>query len=208
MTDKDGLTEYAVSPEPPAQHLAEWLRPAHAGERPQLGACAAPETHHRSRGRIHAACRSQSRISSAGTPRRCRGRRRRVTQVITNNLKRSGLFCADRSGRLYREDRQHRRRAALSRLEADQRAGAGHRPHHAAGRRPAQGRIPPVGRDRRPAAHRPAIFHPAGQLAAHRAHHLRRDLRAPHRREGLFRQPRRVHRRDRSEGAPRQAARA
>ncbi len=57
----------------------------------------------------------------------------------------------------------------------------------APGRRPPQGRIPAVGRVRRPAAHRPAIFHAAGQLAAHRAHHLRRDLRAPDRREGLLR---------------------
>ena len=56
------------------------------------------------------------------------------------------------------------------------------------------------------AAHRPAIFHLAGILAADRAHHLRPDLRAADRREGLFRQPRRVRRRDRVQGAPRQAA--
>ena len=41
-------------------------------------------------------------------------------------------------------------------------------------------------------------FTDARQLAPHRAHHLRRDLRAAHRREGLFRQPRRVRRRDRT----------
>ena len=75
------------------------------------------------------------------------------------------------------------------------------------GRRAAQGRVPAVGRVRRPAARRPAIFHHARQLAAHRPHHLGRDLRAAHRREGLFRQPRRVRRRDRPEGAPHQAAR-
>ena len=45
---------------------------------------------------------------------------------------------------------------------------------------------------------RPAVLHRAGQLAPHRAHHLRRDLRAADRREGLFRQPRRVRRRDRA----------
>ncbi len=60
-----------------------------------------------------------------------------------------------------------------------------------------QGRIPAVGRARRPAARRPAIFHHAGQLAPHRPHHLGRDLRAAHRQRRLFRQPRRFRRRDR-----------
>ena len=69
-----------------------------------------------------------------------------------------------------------------------------------AGRRQAQGRIPPVGRVRRPAARRQAVLHHAGQLAPHRAHHLRRDLRAADRREGLFRHPHRLRRRDRAEG--------
>ena len=55
---------------------------------------------------------------------------------------------------------------------------------------------------------RQAIHHHRRQLAAHRPHHLGRDLRAAHRREGLFRQPRRVRRRVRSEGAADQAARA
>ena len=45
------------------------------------------------------------------------------------------------------------------------------------------------------AADRPAILHRAGQLAPHRPHHLRRDLRAAHRRQGLLRQPRGVRRR-------------
>ena len=50
---------------------------------------------------------------------------------------------------------------------------------------------------RRPAARRPAILHHARQLAAHRPHHLRRDLRAADRRQGLLRHPHRVRRRDR-----------
>ena len=43
-----------------------------------------------------------------------------------------------------------------------------------------------------------------GQLAAHRPHHGRRDLRAAAGREGLFRHPHRLHRRppDRATGAP------
>ena len=115
---------------------------------------------------------------------------------------------ADRSGGLHRADHQHRRGAALPRLAHDQRAGAGHRPHHAAGRRPAQDRVPAVGRvRRRQQLTGQQYFTDAGQLAPHRAHHLGRDLRAPHRREGLFRHPRRVRRRVRSEGPARQAAR-
>ena len=113
---------------------------------------------------------------------------------------------ADRSGGIPRENRQRRRGAAVSRLAHHQRAGACHRAGHAAARRASQGRIPAVGRARRPAARRPAIFHDAGQLAPHRAHYLGRDLRAPDRRKRLFRQPRRVRRRDRTGGTPHQAA--
>ena len=112
---------------------------------------------------------------------------------------------ADRSGRLHRADRQLRRRSALCRLARHQRAGAGGRPRRPPGRRPAQGRVPPVGRARRPAAGRQAVPGDARQHPAHRPHHLRPDLRAAHRREGLFRQPRRVHRRDRPARAARQA---
>ena len=133
---------------------------------------------------------------------------RNVTSIITANLQRSGLF-APIDPAAYIEK--------IANIDAvprfpDWRAinaqalVTGRITRQADGR--LQGRIPAVGRVRRPAAHRPAIFHHAGQLAPHRAHHLRRDLRAPHRREGLFRQPRRVRRRDRPEGPPRQAARA
>ena len=122
-----------------------------------------------------------------GTAERWRDRRARSPRSSPANLRRSGLFAPIDPAAYHREDHQRRRRAALSRLARDQRAGAGHRPHDAAARRPAQSRVPAVGRVRRPAARRPAILHHAGQLAPHRPHHLRRDLRAAHRREGLFR---------------------
>ena len=73
------------------------------------------------------------------------------------------------------------------------------------GRRQAQGRVPAVGRLRRPADGRPAVLHQPGQLAAGRAHHRRCDLRAADRREGLFRHAHRLRRRDRTEGQARQA---
>ena len=113
---------------------------------------------------------------------------------------------ADRSGRLHRENHQHRRGAAIPELEDHQRPGPGHRPHDPPERRASEGRIPALGRRRRPAAHRAAIFHLAGILAADRAHHFRPDLRAPDRRKGLFRQPRGVRRRKRAGGTARQAA--
>ena len=92
-----------------------------------------------------------------------------VTQVITNNLKRSGLFAPIDQAAFIETHHQYRRRAAIPELEDHQRAGAGHRPHDAAERRPAEGGIPPLGRQHRAAARRPAIFHLAGILAAHRA---------------------------------------
>ena len=120
-----------------------------------------------------------------------------VSQVITNNLKRSGLFAPIDPAAFIERIANIDTAPQFAELEDHQRAGAGDRPHDAAGRRPPQGRIPPLGRQHRPAAHRPAIFHLAGILAADRAYHLRPDLRAPDRREGLFRQPRGVRRRDR-----------
>ena len=80
-------------------------------------------------------------------------------------------------------------------LAHDQRAGAGDRPPERQTDGTSDGAVPAVGRVRRPAARRQAVLHHAGQLAAHRAHHLGRDLRAADRREGLFRQPHRLHRR-------------
>ena len=86
-------------------------------------------------------CRSRSRISFAvGT--RDPAAARNVTP--DHRLQPAALrsVCADRSGRLSREDLEHRRAAALSRLAADQRAGAGHRPRHArptAASRPSSG---------------------------------------------------------------------
>ena len=135
----------------------------------------------------------------------CRGRRRRDPGHHQQPQAQRPVR-ADRSGGLYRQGHQYRRRAAVPELEDHQRAGAGDRPHDPPARRTAEGRIPPLGRQHRPAARRPAIFHLAGILAADRAHHLRPDLRAADRREGLFRQPRGVRRRDRAQGAARQAA--
>mgnify|MGYP003694260695 CR=1 FL=1 len=101
-----------------------------------------------------------------------------VSQVITNNLKRSGLFAPIDPAAFIERITNIDKRAAIPELEADQRAGTGDRAHDAAGRRPSEGRIPPLGRQHRPATHRPAILHLAGILAADRAHHLRPDLRA------------------------------
>ena len=55
-----------------------------------------------------------------------------VTQVITNNLKRSGLFAPIDQAAYIEQDHQHRPRAELPELEDHQRAGAGDRPHDAA----------------------------------------------------------------------------
>ena len=114
---------------------------------------------------------------------------------------------ADRSGRLSRTDIEHRHRAAFPdwRTINAQALVTG---RLAPDRRQADGAVPSVGRVRGPAARRQAVQHHAGQLAPHRPHHLRCDLRAAHRREGLLRQPRRVRRRIGSEGPPRQAPRA
>ena len=68
-------------------------------------------------------------------------------------------------------------------------AGAG----HAAARRPAARRFPPLGRLWRKPDAGPAILHPAGELAPHRPYGVGRDLSAHHRREGLFRHPHRLH---------------
>ncbi|MGY4348799.1 hypothetical protein ACVWXM_005266 [Bradyrhizobium sp. GM7.3] len=62
-----------------------------------------------------------------------------VTQVITNNLKRSGLFAPVDQAAFHRAHQQHRRRAAVRELEDPERAGPRHRPHDAAAGRPPQG---------------------------------------------------------------------
>ena len=115
---------------------------------------------------------------------RAAGSRRRAQCQSDHHLEPAALrpVRADRPGRLYRENLNHRHLAAVCRLAADQRPGAGHRSRDA-GRRPAQGRVPAVGRVRRSAAARRAVQHHGRQLAAHLAHHFGRDLRADHRRE-------------------------
>ena len=129
-----------------------------------------------------------------------------VSQVITNNLKRSGLFApidpAAFIERIIDPD-------SPPQFQSWKQIGAhvsGDRPDDPAGRRPSESRIPALGRQHPAADGRPAILDLTGILAADRPHHLRPDLRTADQREGLFRQPRRVRRRDRVQGAPRQAA--
>ena len=77
---------------------------------------------------------------AAGFRRRHAGRRRGRARRHAGHRRQPAALRpvrADRPGGLHREDRQHRRAAALPRLAGDQRAGAGHRPRHAPGRRPA-----------------------------------------------------------------------
>ena len=114
---------------------------------------------------------------------------------------------ADRSEGVRRQGRGDAHTAALRRLARHQRAGAGHRQRQRRGGRAPPGRVSPVGRVRRAAAHRPALHHDAAELAAHRAHHRRRDLQAHHRRGRLFRHAHRLYRRKRADEPPHQAAR-
>src|SRR5216683_4074313 len=88
---------------------------------------------------------------------------RSISQVITADLRRSGLFApidpAAYIERIVNAD-------AVPRF-ADWKvinAGAGHGATDVPERRPAQVRVPPVGRVLRAAADRSAIFHHAGQL--------------------------------------------
>ena len=131
---------------------------------------------------------------------------RNVTQVIAANLKRSGLFApVDPAAFIERiSDIDSVPRFADWRAINAQALVTGRMTRQTDGR--LKSRVPPVGCVRRPAAHRPAIFHRARQLAAHRPHHLGRDLPASDRGDGLLRQPRGVRRRIRAEGAPDQAA--
>jgi TolB protein len=124
-----------------------------------------------------------------------------VTQVITNNLKRSGLFAPiDQEayiGRIVNIDAPPQ----FPELADHQRAGAANGQHDPPGRRALGGQIPPLGCRHRPATGRSAVSHPTRELAADRAHHLRSGLRAPHGGEGLFRYSRSVRRRDRRQAA-------
>ena len=135
------------------------------------------------------------------------GMGRNITQIIAANLRRSGLFAPIDQAAYIERITDINRNAALRGLAADQRPGAGDRPPGAAGQRQCRGAVPAVGRVRGRALHAPAIRHQPGQLAPHRAHHLRRDLPAADRREGLLRHPRRLRRRVRPEGPAHQAAR-
>ena len=195
MTDKDGLPEHAVPPEPPADHFRNGVGSALSDRRSQRAlrrrrsASSFPRASSRR-------CRSRSRISSPGTPGDAEvgvG----VAQVITNNLKRSGLFAPiDQAAFIERITNIDAAPQFQSWKSINAQAlVTGRMTRQGDGRLKAEFRLWDV--NTAPAAHRPAIFHLAGILAADRPHHLRPDLRAADRREGLFRQPRRVRRRDR-----------
>ena len=66
--------------------------------------------------------------------------------MITNDLQRSGLFAPINPQAFIEKVTNTGRSAALRRLAHDQRAGAGHRPHHAPAGRPAARGISIVGR--------------------------------------------------------------
>ena len=110
-----------------------------------------------------------------------------VAQVVTADLKRSGLFAPVDPCRLHRAGRAADRHAELRQLAPAQCAGARLRQRHHDRRRPHHGRVPPVGRRFRPISRRQTVLRLAGQLAAARPHHRRFRLRAADRREGLFR---------------------
>ena len=132
-------------------------------------------------------CRSRFRISSARRPATPTAAPQRHPD---HHRQPAALrpVRADRSGRLHRADRRPSTRCpALPTGGRSMRRRWSPAASRARATARLQGRVPAVGRVRRPAAAWPAVHHHARQLAAHRAHHLRRDLRAPHRREGLFR---------------------
>ncbi len=107
-----------------------------------------------------------------------------ITGVISDDLQRSGLFKPWAAA-----PRRATRRT--SPLEGDRRAGAGDRQRHGSGPGSSSGcgTCLPGSRSRAPPTP------PRRQLAPHRAHHRRRDLRAAAGREGLFRHPHRLCRR-------------
>jgi hypothetical protein len=114
----------------------------------------------------------------------------RVTQVITNNLKRSGLFAPiDQAADIEKivnidapPQFQNWRTISAQALLTGRMTPPG--------RRALGGQIPPLGCRHRPATGRSAVSHPTGELEADCAHHLRSGLRAPYRRGGIFRHPR------------------
>ena len=73
---------------------------------------------------------------------------RNVTGIITNNLRRSGLFAPLDPAAFIERITNVDDDAELRRLARHQRAGAGDRPRRAAGRRQAAHRIPALGRIR------------------------------------------------------------
>ena len=72
---------------------------------------------------------------------------RGISQIITANLRRSGLFAPIDPAAFIEKITSFDTFPRFPDWKRDQRAGAGHRPRDAPGRRAAQGRIPAVGRE-------------------------------------------------------------
>ena len=100
-----------------------------------------------------------------------------ITGVITNNLKRSGLFAPIDQAAFIERITDIDRAPQFASWKQHQRAGARHRPRDAAARRPPQGGLPPLGR-RAPASSLPANYYVTAPEYWRRvvAHHLRPDL--------------------------------
>ena len=150
-------------------------------------------------------CRSRSRISSRARRRTARSASA-SPQVITNNLKRSGLFAPIDPAAFIEKITNIDMPPQFQNWKTinAQALVTGRMTRQPDGRLKAEFRLWDVASGQQ--LDRPAIRHLAGILAADRAHHLRPDLRAADRREGLFRQPRGVRRRKRADGTARQAA--
>ncbi len=168
-----------------------WRQPAprspHGVPRPRLRSAFASIPTRSSR------CRSRFPISWPGSPADAQVGAD-VAGVITNNLKRSGLFAPiDQAAFIER----------ITNIDVApkfqnwktinaQDLVTGRMTRQGDGRLKAEFRLWDVALGSQ--ATGAAIFHRAGILAPHRPYHLRPDLREADRREGLFRQPRRLRR--------------
>ncbi len=99
-----------------------------------------------------------------------------VSQVITNNLKRSGLFAPIDPAAFVEKAINIDAPPNFVNWKTVNAQALVDWPHDPAGRWSPEGRIPAVGRRHRSAIGWPAIFHLAGILASYRPHHFRPDL--------------------------------
>ena len=177
MTDKDGLPEHVVPPEPPADHFRNgraWHDHGRAGSQ---RLCAGAEADPRFPKVSLRRSRSRSRISSPARPAMPRSASawRRSSPTIS-----SAAGCSRRSIQAAFIERITNIDTApqfQSWKQIDAQAlVTGRMTRQGDGRLKAEFRLWDV--NTAAAAHRPAILHLAGILAADRAHHLRPDLRA------------------------------